>query len=324
MSFSVVSTFSGCGGSSLGYALAGGKMLLACEWEKNAAATYSFNFPSTPLIHGDIVKLSCDEALSRIGMSPGELDVLDGSPPCQGFSTAGSRRIDDKRNQLFREYVRLLRGLMPRAFVMENVSGMVKGAMRLVFADCLRELKTSGYRVRARLLNAKYYNVPQSRPRLIFVGLRSDLGVEPSHPKPQTAPITLRRALEGLQSVGDVGRPPKSALQFYDATRPGTTHAKRFSFYRCAWDRTPPTVCKVLGTGGHWHPDEKRYLSVNELKRVCSYPDDFQFCGRYADAVARMGNSVPPNFMRAIATHVAALLEQSNPDQCPIRTQPTT
>ncbi len=197
-SFTVVSTFSGCGGSSLGYKLAGGKVLLAVEWEDNAAATYRLNFPDTQLYHGDIAKLSVDEVLNRTGLKPRELDILDGSPPCQGFSTAGKRDFGDDRNQLFREYCRLLKGLQPRCFIMENVSGMVKGKMKLIFKDILTELKSCGYKVKARLLNAMYFNVPQSRERMIFVGVRNDIDAEPSHPLPKCLPITFRKAVGRL------------------------------------------------------------------------------------------------------------------------------
>ena len=191
----VVSLFAGCGGSSLGYSMAGYRELLAVEWDDNAVETFRLNFPDVPVYHGDIAKLSVEECLRLAGIQTGELDVLDGSPPCQGFSTAGKRNLDDERNQLFREYVRLLRGLQPRAFIMENVSGMVKGKMKLVFAEAMRELKASGYKVSARLLNAMYFNVPQSRQRMIFVGVREDLGREPSHPKAEAMPIVLRDAL---------------------------------------------------------------------------------------------------------------------------------
>ena len=141
----VISTFAGCGGSSLGYSMAGYRELLAVEWDNNAVETFKLNFPGVPVYHGDIAKLSVDECMRLAGLSePGELDLLDGSPPCQGFSTAGKRNIDDDRNQLFREYVRLLRGLRPKVFVMENVSGLVKGKMKLVFAEIMRELKPAG------------------------------------------------------------------------------------------------------------------------------------------------------------------------------------
>lgn len=139
----VISTFAGCGGSSLGYSMAGYRELLAVEWESNAAKTFAYNFPEIPLYHGDICQLSTDEILKQTGLKDGELDVFDGSPPCQGFSTAGKRDFDDSRNQLFVEYVRLLNGLMPKVFVMENVSGMVKGKMKLIFVEILKKLKES-------------------------------------------------------------------------------------------------------------------------------------------------------------------------------------
>jgi DNA (cytosine-5)-methyltransferase 1 len=155
--------------------MAGYRELLAVEWDDHAVETFKLNFPDVPVWHGDIAELSVEECLRITGLKPGELDVLDGSPPCQGFSTAGKRKMDDGRNQLFREYVRLLRGLMPKVFVMENVSGMVKGKMKLIFTEIMRELKASGYQVSARLMNAMYFCVPQSRQRMIFIGVRRAL-----------------------------------------------------------------------------------------------------------------------------------------------------
>ena len=171
----MISLFAGCGGSSLGYSMAGYRELLAVEWDDHAVETFKLNFPEVPVWHGDIAKLSIEECLRITGLQPGELDVLDGSPPCQGFSTAGKRKMDDGRNQLFREYVRLLRGLEPKVFVMENVRGTVLGRMKLIFAEIMRELKASGYKVSARLMNAMYFGVPQSRQRMIFIGIREDL-----------------------------------------------------------------------------------------------------------------------------------------------------
>ena len=155
--------------------MAGFRELLAVEWDEHAVETFKANFPDVPVWRGDIAKLSIEECLRLTGLQPGELDVLDGSPPCQGFSTAGRRKMDDGRNQLFQEYVRLLRGLRPKVLVMENVSGMVKGKMKLIFVEILRELKASGYKVSARLMNAMYFGVPQSRERMIFIGVREDL-----------------------------------------------------------------------------------------------------------------------------------------------------
>lgn len=285
--FTVVSTFAGCGGSSTGYVWAGGKVLLAVEWDANAVQTYRLNYPDTPVYHGDIAKLSVEEALRLTGLQPGELDIFDGSPPCQGFSTAGKRDFTDDRNQLFREYVRLLRGLKPKVFVMENVSGMVKGKMKLIFVDILRELKASGYKVVARLLNAKYFGVPQSRERMIFVGVREDLGIEPTHPKAQMRPITVREVIPGAVSVA--------------------TNNSRISVWKGADRSVSPTITKTVGNdkGGMIEIEYvKRLFSIAELKRLASYPDAYRFIGTFIEQWARIGNSVPPMFMYHIAAHI--------------------
>ncbi len=109
----MVSTFAGCGGSSLGYKQAHYDVRLAIEWDAKAAATYRRNFPSTPLVVDDICNVEYHEAMLGAGLEEGELDVLDGSPPCQGFSTSGKRRMDDPRSQLDVEYVRLLKAFRP-------------------------------------------------------------------------------------------------------------------------------------------------------------------------------------------------------------------
>tara|TARA_R110000824_G_scaffold203371_7_gene387843 strand:- start:3563 stop:4549 length:987 start_codon:yes stop_codon:yes gene_type:complete len=171
----VISTFAGCGGSSLGYHWAGFQELLAVEWDDHAVATFQENFPGVPVYHGDIGALSVEECLTLAGIGPGELDVFDGSPPCQGFSQAGKRNHDDPRNQLFEEFVRLLAGIQPRVFVMENVAGLVRGHMKQVFLEIMASLRGTGYHVEAQVLNAKYYEVPQCRKRVIFVGVREDI-----------------------------------------------------------------------------------------------------------------------------------------------------
>ena len=297
----VISTFAGCGGSSLGYHMAGFRELLAVEWEQNAADTFRLNFPHVPLYHGDIAKLSVEECLQRAGIAPGELDVFDGSPPCQGFSTSGKREIGDQRNQLFREFVRLLSGLRPRAFVMENVSGMVKGDFKVIFAEILRTLKACGYRVKVRLLNAMFYGVPQSRERMIFVGVRDDLGIEPSHPAGWCEPISLLSGLSGLSGLSmvregfgptklDRVRNEEFANKWRSAQLPCCTIVKS----------RPPILGFAAGP--------QREMAPHECQRIGSFPDAFRFTGGASKAVERIGNSVPPLLMRSIAAHVRALV----------------
>ncbi len=289
----VISTFAGCGGSSLGYSMAGFRELLAVEWEQNAVDTFRLNFPDVPVYHGDIAKLSVDECLRMTGLQPGDLDVFDGSPPCQGFSTAGKRQIDDPRNGLFREYVRLLRGLQPKAFVMENVSGMVKGKMKLVFVEILRELKASGYRVSARLLNAMYFHVPQSRQRMIFIGVRDDLAIEPTFPQAQAQPIVMSEVLPITAARYDTkGAFTKRTLKPHREVFPTITKGNRCHI-----------PCQLNG-------EPERYLNPSEAQLLASYPQPFRFAGGRNDGWERIGNSVPPLFMRAIAEHIRANILQ--------------
>ena len=306
----VISTFAGCGGSSLGYSMAGFKELLAVEWDDNAVATFKLNFPGIPVYHGDIAKISVEDILKRTGLQPGQLDILDGSPPCQGFSTAGKRCMDDDRNQLFREYVRLLRGLQPKVFVMENVSGMVKGKMKLIFVEILKELKASGYEVSARLLNAMYFNVPQSRQRMIFIGVRNDLGAKPSHPNATTLPIIIKDALNNVKET--------KAYQFissekekllWQKCKPGQSfadHDPNGNYYTSGKlnpNVVSGTILKDHGSNSfHWA--EPRKLTITELQRLTSFPDAFNFLGNYPACKERIGNCVPPLFMYAIAKHI--------------------
>lgn len=317
----VISTFAGCGGSSLGYSMAGFRELLAVEWDDNAVETFGINFPDVPIYHGDIAKLSVEQALKMTGLKPGELDVFDGSPPCQGFSTAGKRQLDDPRNGLFREYVRLLRGLRPKVFVMENVSGMVKGIMKIVFAEILRELKASGYRVSARLLNAMYFGVPQSRERMIFVGVRDDLGIDPGHPAAQTEPVSVGNAFvdvpEWQINYPDYSTAVGKCCQGMSQGQSADEYWKPnwgFQLIRLSTNKTAPTISKGVGATGFIHPTDARKVSGAELKRLASFPDGFVFCGDRQLVQDRIGNSVPPLFMRAIAGHIRANILSRTPE----------
>ena len=306
--FTVISTFSGCGGSSLGYNLAGGKVLLAVEMDDNAVETYKLNFPDTAIYHGDIHNLTTEKVLKITGLKVGELDILDGSPPCQGFSTAGKREFCDPRNQLYNEYVRLLKGLQPKCFVMENVSGLVKGKMKLIFKDILTELKKAGYNVKVRLMNAKYYNVPQSRQRLIFIGVRNDLNITPSHPKPQTKPITVGEALKDIEPEFIKYSTNPFIQSVIQKVKPGDQLSKYhpqgnyFNYMKLSKNKPSPTI--IRSGFGQMFNEDNRYITINEAKRLASYPEDFKFVGKYEEQWARIGNSVPPNFMKAISSHI--------------------
>lgn len=211
--FTVASTFAGAGGSSTGYRMAGFKVSWASEFVPVAQESYRANMdPATTLDGRDVKLVKAEDILGALGIEPGELDVFDGSPPCQAFSTAGKRAkgwgtekryehgASQRNEDLFYEYIRLRDVLMPRVFVAENVAGLVKGVAKGYFLEILAALKR-GYRVEARVLDAQWLGVPQLRQRVIFVGVREDLGLPPVFPKPLAYRYSIRDALPWIGRV---------------------------------------------------------------------------------------------------------------------------
>lgn len=215
----VASTFSGCGGSSLGYRIAGFKVLWASEFIEAARDSYVANTSAGTILDArDIRTVKPEEILRVCKLKKGQLDLLDGSPPCSSFSTAGKRQEGwgqekkysdtvQRTDDLFFEFVRILRGLKPKTFVAENVSGLVKGTAKGYFLEILKALKDSGYRVKCKVLDAQWLGVPQMRQRTIFVGVRNDLKdpsgnpIEPAHPSPLPARYSVREAIPWITGL---------------------------------------------------------------------------------------------------------------------------
>lgn len=315
MELTVISTFAGCGGSSLGYKKAGYKELLAIDFNKNAVETFKLNFPEVPVWERDITKVSADEILKFCKIKKGELDILDGSPPCQGFSTAGKRNVNDSRNILFEQFIRLINDLQPKVFIMENVSGMVKGKMKGMFIEIINQLKSLNYNVKCKLLNAKFYEVPQSRERLFFIGIRKDLNIEPSFPIPNKKVITVKEAFKDVSdglSDGEFTGERLELAKRIKQNKDGDIDNKGSSFNlkRLAWNNVSRTIIKQIGKsnslygGGLIHPVLNRHLTISELKRLSSFPDNFIFIGKFQEQWARIGNAVMPNQMYYIAKHI--------------------
>jgi DNA (cytosine-5)-methyltransferase 1 len=283
----VISLFAGCGGSSCGYRKAGYRELLAVEYNKSQAKLFKMNFPEVPLWFGDIHKLSVDEIKQITKLKEGELDVLDGSPPCQGFSIAQGRKrkLEDQRNQLFNEYIRILRGLKPKVFVAENVAGLTFDKMKFVFNYIFTELKNSGYRVRCKLLNAANYEVPQKRKRVIFIGVREDLELNPSYPEPQKNHNGIKRLDE-----------------------------KKSKFLSYRWDDHIVKENDLIGTitkqsRFFWSKD--REFGVKSYSYASSFPNSYIWLRSHEKSKDGIGNSVPPMMMFYIANHVKAILVKS-------------
>lgn len=307
--YNAISTFSGCGGSSLGYRMAGFKVLWANEFIPIAAETYRLNHTAY-IDENDIRKIQPEEVLDKLGLEKGELDLMDGSPPCDSFSTAGvgsakwgtekaylgkRQRTDD----LFFEYARLLEGLQPKVFIAENVSGLIKGKSKGYFKLILQRLKDCGYNVKAKLLDAQWLGVPQMRQRVIFLGIRNDLDNEPIYPKPLSYRYTVKDAISFIEQVVDpvtnLGDVYKSE---WDNMKQGTASPRYFNLKKTSLERSSNSI---LATCCITHPLERRLFTIAELKRICAFPDDFQLIGTFAEQWARLGLSVPPVMIYHIA-----------------------
>jgi DNA (cytosine-5)-methyltransferase 1 len=323
-----VSTFSGAGGSCVGYEQAGYDVVWANEFIPAAAATYTANHPTTILDTRDIRSITPGHILKTTMLKRGEIDLLDGSPPCAAFSTGGARsanwgktvRYSDTKQRtddLFDEFVRILDGLQPKTFVAENVPGLARGPAAGYFKHIHAALEACGYRVKAMLVDASRLGVPQARRRIIFAGVRRDLGRDPVFPVPGK-PVPMSTVL-GRQAVLWVNNPRNKNATWdrIPATRPCPT-VQAIGIHGRAIAQTCLTGVPHLTTdpevgvslhqtypnllAEHPHPHGARVFSIGELKALCGFPATYILTGTYAQRWERLGRAVPPPMMRAIAT----------------------
>ncbi|WP_191858820.1 DNA cytosine methyltransferase [Hanstruepera ponticola] len=200
----VIDLFSGCGGLALGFKWAGFNTLLASDVDENCEKTYKFNFPRVPFIREDLRNISTNQIKSQVTES---VDVVIGGPPCQGFSLANKNRNKvkhDPRNELFYEFVRVVTDLQPKAFVMENVRGLLSMQKGKVIQLMKEEFENAGfgYDVDYKVLLASDYGVPQNRQRVIMIGIRKDLNIKPEFPiQSHDRPITVWEAISDLPQI---------------------------------------------------------------------------------------------------------------------------
>lgn len=200
----VVSLFSGCGGSDAGVLRAGFEVLMANDILPYARDVYLANHPETDYVLGDV---------SSIESFP-SADLLVGCYPCQGFSQGGVRKADRKINTLYLEFARALRIVKPRAFIVENVSGMVRSNFEHLLQDQFKVFEEAGYRVKSQILNASHYGVAQNRKRIFIVGIRSDFAIDYEFPLP-----THGNNLKPYTTIRDaIGHLPEWPIgEFYDS-----------------------------------------------------------------------------------------------------------
>ena len=325
--YKVVSTFAGCGGSSLGYKLAGYNVLWANEFVNHAVEIYKANHKTTIVDNTDVRKVNAEDILKTLNLKKGELELFDGSPPCMSYSTAGKREKNwgkEKKyfdhhqvaDDLFFEYIRLVKGLKPKTFVAENVSGLIKGVAKGYFKIFLQGMRDAGYNVKAYLANGKYLGVPQARQRVFYVGVRNDLKIEPVFPLPQPFVYTLKDAIWDLRNeekepdCWQNKRPDGTPFMYaygkeWEQLSQGQQSNKYFNVIRAAWDKPCNTILATAARSASvCHPTENRKFTIKELKRIFGFPDDFVFFGNYKEQWARLGNCVPPPMIYFISKKI--------------------
>ncbi len=352
--FSVISTFAGGGGSSTGYRLAGGNILCVNEFVEEARNTYKENYPNTPILPDDINKLSGQEFLDISGLDVGELDILDGSPPCSAFSMAGNvshgkgnthkdafgktkgySDIKEVSNieDLFFEFLRVADVIKPKVIIAENVAGLTMGEAKQYFNKIQNTFEKIGYDVCARVLNSAYFGVPQTRNRVFFIGVRSDItlqigltfmNIESIFPTENKSMVILKDALNNLEYDDeeiktltekftntaywkDTGSKmplnPDKVLTGCDFHPKG----HHFNLKRVSLEKPAPTLTAMGSndtTAGAFHWNEPRKLTIGELKRIQSLPDDFVLTGKWNQQSERIGRMVPPLLLKSIADSV--------------------
>lgn len=337
----IAELFSGAGGTSVGFEMAGYQVAVGADLHGPSVQTFRRNHPGAGSILGDLRRVEAGVLSSLLGRR--RTDVLIAGVPCQGFSLNNRKRHDgDERNELYREFVRFVREVQPRAVVLENVSGMRSAAggeyVRLIESELS---KATGMVVTSAMLKAQDYGVPQKRARLVFVGVAgdepfdmreikkthgpgtgrpfttvwdaiSDLpSLEPGEGSeeyacaPQSAFQRLMRRGAGKKLMNHVApNHPEETIERIRRTKPGAPMYPKFKQrIRLSWEGMSPTQVSggIRPQFQFGHPEDARGLSIRERCRLQSFPDSFEVTGGIVQGRVQTGNAVPPLLARAVA-----------------------
>lgn len=327
-SYSAIDLFCGCGGLSYGFEKAGVNVLLGIDNDKMALNVFEHNHKCAVSIYGDITQLKYADVKNRIGNS--RIDIIIGGPPCQGMSLSGPRKFDDPRNKLYLSYIRFVEEIRPRAFVIENVPGLVSLFEGQIKDSIIERLTALGYKVRYRILCAADYGVPQSRRRVVFVGLKDKEFDFDSILKKNM--VTCEMALSDLPPLidtlgvdpADYATQPLNPYQLLmransDKVRNhiAASHSEKVKRiislvpdggnykdlpeefinsrnFHVAWTRfrsDKPAPTIDTGHRHHFHYKYNRVPTVRECARLQSFPDDFIFEGNKTQQFRQVGNA---------------------------------
>ena len=334
-----IDLFSGCGGLTLGLKDAGFRVIGAVEIDNLAVQTYSANHKRTHVWKHDIRKLTVNSVMKQLRLKSGDLDLLAGCPPCQGFSSMrtlnGHLAIEDEQNDLLFQFLRFVRVLQPRAVMMENVPGLEKDARFVRFCEQMRKL---GYDGEHRILNAAKYGVPQRRRRLVYLAGR---GRKFEFANPTGEHVTVRAAIGALKPAGKsgdalhdlperrtkavkdlIGKIPKDGGSRKDLDPKYTLECHKACdgfkdvYGRMSWDQPAPTItggCFNPSKGRFLHPRHNRAITLREASILQGFPSSYQFpdTSSKSDVAVLIGNALPPAFVKAHAKKIMEALKQS-------------
>lgn len=322
-----IDLFSGCGGLTEGLRQSGFRVVGAIEKDLLAAKTYKANHNRVEVWIDDICDVTIAEMRRRLGLNRGELDLLAGCPPCQGFSSMrslnGKLSVEDERNNLIYQFLRFVRGLWPKTIMMENVPGLCDDRR---YSHFLRELKHLGYdSVDEGIRNAQFFGVPQRRRRLILMASRVG---SVTAPEQDLELRTVKEFIADLPKAGKSGDPahdlpehrsdkikrliakiPRDGGSRSDLPRRQQLkcHKKCDGFYdvygRMAWNEVSPTItggCFNPSKGRFLHPSQNRCITMREAALLQSFPADYRFpdVSNKQDLALLIGNALPPEMIR--------------------------
>lgn len=323
-----IDLFSGSGGFSLGFDEMNFNNLFSIDIEPSFCETYVENFPNHNLIQKDISKLKDEEIINFTNNN--EIDVVIGGPPCQGFSIAGNigrRFIEDSRNQLFREFARVVSIAKPKYFVMENVARLYTHNNGETRKEIIAVFEKMGYYVECKILNSADYGVAQVRKRVIFIGNKKTKQII----FPEKNTLKLKTVKDELDYLPKLNSGEKSNIPNHFAMKHSEQMLHKMSFVSDGGNRDEipetfrpksgdvrkyirynsnlPSVCVTGDMRKIFHYNQNRALTVRELAKLQSYPDDFIFKGTSISQQQQVGNSVPPLLAKAIAKSILKMIE---------------
>lgn len=325
--YTYMDLFAGAGGMSLGFDNAGFKNLLAVEFNKGFAETYKKNFPRHNLIVDDIKNVTEQQIYDIIKNE--KVDVIIGGPPCQGFSIAGNigrNFIDDDRNRLFKEFVRFVKIIKPRVFVLENVAAMERHDKGKTIKEIVSSFKEIGYDIKYKVLNAVNFGVPQERRRIFIVGTLGENNFE--YPQEINKIVTVKDAIDDLPKLenGETSEIPNHTAMKHSAQmlekmsyvsdggnrndipenlRPKSGDSRKYIRY----DSKKPSFCVTGDMRKIFHYSQNRALTCRELARLQTFPDSFVFLGNTGKVQQQIGNAVPVLLASKIALQVKEVLD---------------